>query len=194
MEKYLLWSLPPKKSECKCRQKFVWQHLWIFSCEMSVDRKSGSLGECWVLYDTVRVQHKAARTAHTGNLSSRTCRRALEVRGMRAFVAENTTRGATGILFIMYVFQMHVYAVSLLTSGKGGGNVSSSAVRLVFCEGYWTLYERRVLTIWVEMRSNRDSNSEYKSFGQSSISILLYGGCFCRDLPQNSRQKTASVQ
>ena len=42
--------------------------------------------------------------------------------------------------------------------------------------------------------SNRDLNSEYKSFGQSSISILLYGGCFCRDLPQNSRQKTASVQ
>ena len=42
--------------------------------------------------------------------------------------------------------------------------------------------------------SNRDSNSEYKSFGQSSISILLYGCCFCRDLAQNSRQKTASVQ
>ncbi len=36
--------------------------------------------------------------------------------------------------------------------------------------------------------SNRESNCEYKSFGQSSISILLYGGCFCRDLSQNSRQ------
>ncbi len=39
------------------------------------------------------------------------------------------------------------------------------------------------------LRSTRHLNSEYSPFGQSSISILLYGGCFCRISPQNSRQK-----